>query len=118
MRGRSGRAARVVEDGGVDDVDRLAGGVRDDLVEDLGELDLVFVAGHVADVRRADNVGERQQRIVRVYEGFLVVDVDGGHARAPVAQRLYQCAGCHETRPARVDEQRGRLHPFKVGRGD
>ena len=44
----------------------VPGGVGDDLVEDVGELDLVLVARHVADVRRADDVVHREQRIASV----------------------------------------------------
>ena len=40
-------------------------GVGDDLVEDVGELQLVLVARDVADVRRADDVVHAQQRVGR-----------------------------------------------------
>lgn len=44
------------EDFRVDDVGGSTGGERDDLVEHVRELDLVLVAGHVPDVRGADDV--------------------------------------------------------------
>ena len=49
----------------IDDVDRLAGGVGDDLVEDVRELELVLLARDVAEVRRADDVVHGEQRMLR-----------------------------------------------------
>src|SRR5690348_2988320 len=52
---------RVVEHGRIDDVDRRPGRIRDDLIEDVRELYFVLVARHVADVRRGDDVAQREQ---------------------------------------------------------
>jgi hypothetical protein len=46
----------VAKDGGIYDVDRTTVRVRQDLIEDVGELQLVFVLRHVPNVRRADDV--------------------------------------------------------------
>src|SRR5712692_7106216 len=49
---------------------------------------------------------------------LVLVDVDRGHAGASGAQRSDQRAGRDQAGPARVHQQRGRLHALEVGRGD
>ena len=92
--------------------------VRDDLVEDVGELDLVLVARDVADVRRADDVVHREQRMARCPAPAL-----------PRRRRPRPCPGvprrsASTSAPgsmsggaARVDEQRRRLHAREVAGG-
>src|SRR6476659_32080 len=60
-------------------VDRFAARVGDDLLEDVPELDLVFFARHVADVRRADDILHPQQRILWIAQRLLLVVIDGRH---------------------------------------
>ena len=50
----------------IHDVDRFAARVGDDLVEDVPELDLVFLTRDVSDVRRADDVLHLQQRMAGI----------------------------------------------------
>ena len=45
--------------GRVDNADRIAGGVRDDLIEHIRELDFVHFARDVSNVRSADNLFHR-----------------------------------------------------------
>src|SRR5260221_13655590 len=71
----------------IDDVDRLAGGEGVDLVEDVGELELVLVARDVAEMRRADHVVHRQQRMLAAEHRLFVVDVDRRLSRPA---RLYR----------------------------
>ena len=49
----------------IDDVDRLASRKGDDLVENVDKLRLVFLARHISDVRRRDDLFELQQREIR-----------------------------------------------------
>lgn len=62
---------------GVDDVRRGAGGKGDDLVEDVGELQVVFLARDVADVLCTDDVVESKQIGVDVGERLPLVDING-----------------------------------------
>ena len=73
--------SRRSEHVGIDDVDRMAAAPGGDLVENFGELKLVFLARHVTDVRHANNVRHIQQRMVRVAHRLLFIDVDRGHTR-------------------------------------
>src|SRR4051812_44313498 len=68
---------------GVDDVAWLAALVGDDLVEDVGELQLPLVARDVAEVRRADDVVHREQRMLAAEHRLVLVDVDPRLARTP-----------------------------------
>src|ERR1051325_5241327 len=65
----------------VDDVGRLPALVGEDLVEDVGELQLPLVARDVAEVGRADDVVHREQRMLAVHHRLVLVDVDRGLAR-------------------------------------
>src|ERR1700733_14551482 len=64
----------------VDDVDRRASRIGDDLLEDVCELEFILVASHIADMRRANDVVHRNQRIVRVEQRLFLEHVDCGHA--------------------------------------
>src|ERR1700682_812979 len=46
----------------IDDVGRRTGGIGGDLVENIRELDFVFLARDVAEVRRANHVAHVEQR--------------------------------------------------------
>ena len=72
--------AGVGEHVGVHDVGRCPGVKLNDLVEDVGELHLVFVERHVADVRRADDVLHRQQRMRWIAQRFLLEYIERSHA--------------------------------------
>ena len=54
-------------------------GVGYDLVEDINELHLVFIARHVAQVRRAHDIVHRQKRMLRIEHRFIFIDIDRGH---------------------------------------
>jgi hypothetical protein len=95
----------------------MTGPIGEDLLEDRRELQFPLVPRHVADVRGADHVVHPQQRIVGVEERLALVDVDRGQPGPPGAERGDQRAGLDQPGPARVDEQRGRLHEGQVRRG-
>ena len=99
-------------------VDRIAGRIGRDLVENVGELNLEFLARHVAEVRRADDVVHVEQRVLGVAQRLLVVDVDRRHAGAAGPQRVDQRAALDQLRAAGVDQQRRGLHAPQVVRGD
>src|SRR4051812_26169765 len=82
-----------VDLGRVHDVDRRAGREGVDLVEDVGELQVPFLMGDVADVGCAEHVVQRQQRVGRVAQRLGVEHVDGRHGRMAVAQGGDQRAG-------------------------
>src|SRR3970040_490296 len=65
--------SRFLECPRIDHVDRLAGGEREDLVEDHAEDALVAVALDVAEMRRAYHVVHLEQRVVRVQQGVVLV---------------------------------------------
>src|SRR5581483_5679327 len=98
----------------VDDVDRRSLGEGDDLVEDVAELDLVFIARDVADVRRRDDVRHLEERVVGVLYRLLLVDVHRGHSGAARFQRVFQGVLFDQAGPAGVDDHRGRLHAREV----
>ena len=50
----------------INDIDRAAGRERNDLVENVDELRFVFLARHIADVRRRHDLLEPQQRQIRI----------------------------------------------------
>ena len=51
--------------------------------EDVGELNFILVAGHIADVRRADDVIHAQQGVGRADHGFVFIDVHRRQAWMP-----------------------------------
>src|SRR5579864_7485384 len=83
----------------------MAGQVRDDLIEDIGELDFVFFTRHVADVRGANDVGHRQKWMLSVDDGLVFEDVDGGHAVSTLLQGIHKSAGFDQAGAAGVDDQ-------------
>src|SRR5438874_9123845 len=110
LRGPQSRPRRGLQHLRVYDVDRRAGGEGVDLVEDVGELQLPLLARDVADVRRADCVLKRQQRVLARAHRLVLVDVDRGHPGPACLQRCGQRARLDQPRPAGVDQQRGGLH--------
>src|SRR5436305_391319 len=50
----------------IDHIDGRAGRISNNLIENIGELDLEFVARDVADVRRADHIVHGEQCITAV----------------------------------------------------
>src|SRR5713101_31207 len=63
----------------IDDIDGYTGCVRGDLVEDVYELNLILVARDVADVRRANDVAELEERIGRTGDGLLFINIHRRH---------------------------------------
>jgi hypothetical protein len=51
-----------------------------DLLERLAKIELEVVPFRPSEVRRAEDVGHRQERMVAVQDRLLLVDVDGGIA--------------------------------------
>ena len=51
-----------------------------DLLERLAKIELEIVPFRPSEVRRAEDVGHRQERMVAVHDRLLLVDVDGGIA--------------------------------------
>src|SRR6266850_352788 len=64
-------------------------------------------------MRRAHNVGHREQRMIR-RDRFLLVDVERRIPRTSVSQRFKQRAGLDELGARGVDEERARLHASEV----
>src|SRR5262249_26421378 len=73
---------RTFQDFGIDDIYRVLGRERDDLVKNIDELRFVFLMRHIADVRRRDDLFEAQQRQIRIAHGLVFEDIDGGIAGA------------------------------------
>src|ERR1700720_4433120 len=109
----SGPASRL-QHRRIDNIERIAGGIGGDLIEDVGELDLVFVARDIAEMRRAYDVRHPQERVAGVAHRLVLVDVDGGHAGASGAQRGDERARRDQAGPARVHQQRRRLHALEI----
>jgi len=74
----------------VDDLDRLAFDVSENLIEDVVELPFVRVELHIPDVRRAQNVGQIEQRMCRIGQRLLVKYIERRRPRAADAQRIQQ----------------------------
>src|SRR5262245_27668151 len=102
----------------VDDVDRRAGFIRVDLIEDVGELQLPLLAGDVSDVGSADDVVHGEQWMSRVAYRFVLEHINGGHTRTARLQCLDECPWLDEPGAAGVDKQGRRLHPSQVVAGD
>ena len=123
-RGRDGRPAsiprpRFRESIGIDDIYRRARRIRGDLIENIGELQLVLLPRDVSDVGRADDVLQGKERVHWIADGFLLVYVHGCHARTPCAQRVDQRIRLYEASTARIHDKGGRLHRREVrGRHD
>src|SRR5882672_11844804 len=105
---------RVCQGFGVHDVDRPARGVGVDLVEDLCECDLVVLARHVAEVRRAYHAPHGEQGMAGVAQRLLLVDVDCGLPGAPGPERVHQRARLDQRRAAGVDDESGRFHACEI----
>src|SRR6185503_19995588 len=57
---------RSCQRGGIHHVDRASFGVRQDLIEYIGKLDLVLVSRDIADVRSDDHVVHSEEWVVRI----------------------------------------------------
>ena len=95
---------------------RLAGGEREHTLELVGEVVFELVALDVAEMRRADHVLEREQRVARVEYRLVLIDVDGSETRRACAQGRDQCAVFDQPGATGVDEDRRWLHPCKIRR--
>src|SRR5437879_839184 len=112
---RSPRSSRsLARDVRIHNVDRRASSIGCDLIEDVGELDLVFFARYVADVGRADDVVHREQGIARIQQRFGFVDVDRRHPGTSGPQCVHQDARRDESGAARIDQKRRWLHASEV----
>jgi hypothetical protein len=58
----------------VDEIDGFTRTVSYNLVKDVGELNLIFLAGDVPDMGRADHILQRQQGMIRARDWFLFVN--------------------------------------------
>src|SRR5262249_50490834 len=103
---------------GIDDVDRLARRKGEDLVENIRELQLVFLARDVTDVRRRHHLVELQQRESGVTHRLILEHVDRRVTGPAGAQRRRERARLYQRRAAGVDQDRVRLHARQVFRGD
>jgi len=56
-------------------VDRRAIGIGVDLVENIAELQIEFIFGHIANVRRWQHVGMGEQRVRGIAERLIVKHV-------------------------------------------
>src|SRR5579872_5483637 len=72
----AGGGAGMREGLGVDHVDWSAGREGGDLLEDVGELQFILVARHIADVRRGDDVRQGEERVVWVAHGLFLEHID------------------------------------------
>src|SRR5262249_5126859 len=91
-------------------VDRPAGGVRHDLIEYLRELDFVLIASDVANMRRRNDLGQGQQRVVWVAHRFIFEYIDRAHAWATGLERRDERARLNQRCAARIYEQGGWFH--------
>jgi len=58
------------------------------LVEDVRELDFVFLTGNVPDVRGAYNIRHDQKWVMNVVNGFLLEHIDRGTRDTSLRQGL------------------------------
>ena len=98
----------------IDDVDRLASRKSDDLVENVDELRLVFLPGHISDVRRRDDLFEPQQREIRVAHRLVLEHVNRGIAGPARAERGHERAGFDQRRAAGIDQHGLRSHARQI----
>src|SRR5262245_43810384 len=63
---RSAATARPRQAIRVDHIDGGAGGTGQNLIENVRELDLIFLARHIADVRGGDDLVDREQWMAAV----------------------------------------------------
>src|SRR4249920_389013 len=95
---------------------RQAALIGNDLLERLAEIKLEIVPFRPSEVRRAQDVGHRQERMIAVHDRLLLVDVDGGVAGPALAQRVKQRPRCDDLCARGVHDQRGGFHPREVVR--
>ena len=93
----------------LDNADRRACGECDDPVEGVPELCVEVLAHDVVDVRRRDQVGRAQQRVVGVCDRFGFEYVNRGEAGAACAQGREQRARRDQFRPRGIYQDRERL---------
>src|SRR6266852_5502068 len=94
----------------IDDIGRRTGGIGGDLVENIRELDFVFLARDVAEVRRGDDVVHVEQRIAGIAQRLFLIDIHRRHAGPAGAQGVHQRVRFDQRCAAGVDQERGRLH--------
>src|SRR5580658_6063933 len=117
QRGLGNQESESPQHFGIHHIDRRAGAICIDLVEDVGELNLVLVARDVSDVRCAYDVLHRKQRMAWVHHRLFFVDIDGGHSRATRLQRGHQRVGYDEACTTGIHDEGRRLHTGQVCRG-
>src|SRR5439155_16830814 len=89
-----------------------------DLLKRLPEIELEVRPFGPAEMRRAENVGHGQERMIAVHDGLLFINIDGGVAGSALAQRLQQGARRDELGARGVYDQRRRFHATEVIRTD
>src|SRR5438094_8329599 len=94
--------ARVRQYCWIHDVDRPARREGEDLVEDVGELKLPLIARDVAEMRRADDVLHRKQRMLGVQHPLVLVDIHRRLPRPPRLSRRAERAFSHQAGPPRL----------------
>src|ERR1043166_430583 len=77
----------------IDDVGGRPGSISNNLIEDISELELIFLPRHVAYVWRGNDVVYRKQGMVQVGDGLLFIHIDGRATWPPGSQRGNQRAG-------------------------
>jgi hypothetical protein len=98
----------------IDNIDRPRRGECHDLIEYVDELHLVFLSRDVADMRRRDDLGELQQRKIRIEHRLVFEHVDGGITGAAGAKRRHQRALLDQRGAAGIDQDGIRLHAGQI----
>src|SRR5262249_62329529 len=98
---------------GIPEPHRKALLIRDDLLERLAEIKLEVRPFGPAEMGRAEDVRHGQERMVRVGDRLVFVNIDGGIARSALAPRAPQGSGFRELGPRRLRGQYRRLPPIE-----
>src|SRR5262249_49258011 len=86
--------------------------IGDDLLERLAEIELEIFPFRPAEMRRAENVGHRQEWMLD--DRLVLVHIDGGVAGPALAQRGEQGSRRDELGARGVDDERRRFHAVEV----
>ena len=74
-------------------MDRLALGIGDHLIEDIGELQVEFILGHITDMGCRQHVGVPQKRVACIRERLAFENIDGGVYPAAIHLRFQRSGG-------------------------
>src|SRR5437016_4820496 len=92
--------------------------IGDDLLERLTEIQLEVRPFGPAEMGRAENVRHEKEWMISVDDRLLFVNVDGGIAGSPLAQRAQQGSRYDEFGARGVHDQCSRLHAIEIVRTD